>query len=108
MSEPLCKCGHIAGIDDRHCPYMIVENAALRKEVEKWRGLCEEMGEAVKATHDYFSYLCEVYHGEKTISGKPKVSSQRKIEELCDRAGFLCKEALARHAAAKGIANKYD
>lgn len=26
MIEPVCKCGHISGIDDKHCLYMQDEN----------------------------------------------------------------------------------
>lgn len=61
---------------------------------QAWKAKAEKMAGAVQATHDYFSFLCQVYHGEKTTTGHPKVSSQPEIERLCNKAGLLCKAAL--------------
>lgn len=60
---------------------------ALESERDKLKAQNEAMRKACQATHDYFSYLCKVYHGERTLSGTPKVSSTQEIRRLCDIAG---------------------
>ena len=72
-----------------------------RADRDAWKAKADKLAKACQATHDYFSYLCEVYHGERSSTGRPKVSSQPEIERLADRAGLLCKEALAEFEEGK-------